>query len=107
MCLSPIVLAPLSTVFQANLRSGGRTGYFIPYGDWFSWVSCPHYLAEVTLYLGLLIVGASGTYNGSLLSLEAFIIANLASNAAETHAKYNKRFEDYPQNRWAMIPYVL
>ena len=70
-------------------------------------MSCPHYLAEVTLYLGLLIVGASGTLNGALLSLEAFIVANLASNAVETHLKYRKRFEDYPKDRWAMFPYVL
>ncbi|CAI5961600.1 unnamed protein product [Closterium sp. NIES-65] len=31
----------------ASLRQGGKKGYFIPQGDWFTHVSCPHYLAEI------------------------------------------------------------
>ena len=31
-------------------------GYVIPYGRWFQYVSCPHYTAEIIIYLSFAIV---------------------------------------------------
>ncbi|XP_040255480.1 polyprenal reductase 1 isoform X2 [Aegilops tauschii subsp. strangulata] len=55
--------------------------YVIPCGDWFSRVSCPHYLAE--------------------------LITNLSFAAVQTHRWYLQKFEDYPRSRYAIIPFVL
>ncbi|XP_022752159.1 polyprenol reductase 2-like isoform X1 [Durio zibethinus] len=78
--------------------------YAIPHGDWFEIVSSPHYLAEMIIYAGLLV--ASGGADFTIWLLMVFVVANLAFAAAETHRWYLKKFEDYPLNRWAILPYV-
>ncbi|XP_047068632.1 polyprenol reductase 1-like [Lolium rigidum] len=79
--------------------------YVIPCGDWFSRVSCPHYLAELVIYLGMLI--ASGGSDISVWFLFAFVITNLSFAAVQTHKWYLQKFEDYPRSRYAIIPFVL
>ena len=44
----------------ADLRSS-ETMYGIPRGDWFEYVSSPHYTAEMVLYVGILL---SSNFNG-------------------------------------------
>ncbi|TKW06095.1 hypothetical protein SEVIR_7G219300v4 [Setaria viridis] len=78
--------------------------YVIPRGDWFSRVSCPHYLAEIVIYFGLLI--ASGGSDISVWFLLLFVIANLSFSAVQTHKWYLQKFEDYPRSRFAIIPNV-
>ncbi|GKC17123.1 polyprenol reductase 2-like protein, partial [Tanacetum coccineum] len=56
--------------------------YVIPYGDWFEYVSSPHYSAEIVIYGGLLV--ASGGADLSLWLLFAFVVANLVFAATET-----------------------
>ncbi|VAH34987.1 unnamed protein product [Triticum turgidum subsp. durum] len=79
--------------------------YVIPCGDWFSHVSCPHYLAELVIYLGMLI--ASGGSDISVWFLFIFVITNLSFAAVQTHRWYLQKFEDYPRSRYAIIPFVL
>lgn len=79
--------------------------YVIPCGDWFSRVSCPHYLAELVIYLGVLI--ASGGSDISVWFLFIFVITNLSFAAVQTHRWYLQKFEDYPRSRYAIIPFVL
>ncbi|CAE6138068.1 unnamed protein product [Arabidopsis arenosa] len=78
--------------------------YIIPYGDWFGVVSCPHFLAEIGLYAGLLI--ASGGTDITIWLLFGFVAANLTYAAGETHRWYLRKFENYPANRHAIFPYV-
>ncbi|KAJ8771062.1 hypothetical protein K2173_023387 [Erythroxylum novogranatense] len=78
--------------------------YAIPRGDWFEIVSSPHFLAEMVIYLGLLV--ASGGTNFIMWLLLLFVVSNLAFAAAETHRWYLKKFANYPRNRWAVIPFV-
>ncbi|KAG2568195.1 polyprenol reductase 1-like [Panicum virgatum] len=78
--------------------------YVIPCGDWFSRVSCPHYLAELVIYLGMLI--ASGGSDISVWFLYLFVITNLSFAAVQTHKWYLQKFEDYPRSRYAIIPFV-
>eukprot|EP00899_Mesostigma_viride_P009290 jgi/Mesvir1/18362/Mv25077-RA.2 len=81
-------------------------GYHIPRGDWFELVSCPHYLAEVVVYLGLLLVaGASTAVTAWLLLL--WVVANLTLGAVQTHHWYKKEFSGYPSNRTAIFPHIL
>ncbi|GAV73308.1 Steroid_dh domain-containing protein [Cephalotus follicularis] len=78
--------------------------YIVPHGDWFEIVSCPHYLAEIVIYAGLLI--ASGGSDLTVWLLIGFVVANLVLAAAETHRWYHRKFDNYPSNRFAIIPYV-
>ncbi|KFK40072.1 hypothetical protein AALP_AA3G326600 [Arabis alpina] len=78
--------------------------YVIPHGDWFRMVSSPHYLAEIVLYLGLLI--ANGGTDITIWLLFGFVVGNLTLAAGETHRWYLQKFENYPANRHALFPYV-
>ncbi|KAJ1702972.1 hypothetical protein LUZ63_002751 [Rhynchospora breviuscula] len=82
----------------------GADEYIIPYGDWFKYVSCPHYFAEIIIYVGIL--AASGGYDITLWLLFIFVVANLSFAAAETHRWYKQKFEDYPRSRQAIIPFI-
>ncbi|KAM3695455.1 hypothetical protein ACJW30_07G131000 [Castanea mollissima] len=78
--------------------------YVIPHGDWFESVSSPHYLAEIVIYAGLLV--ASGGADLTIWLLFGFVVANLAFAAAETHRWYIRKFDNYPSNRHAIIPFL-
>lgn len=78
--------------------------YVIPYGDWFEYVSSPHYSAEIVIYGGLLV--ASGGADLSLWLLFAFVVANLVFAARETQRWYMHKFDDYPRNRYAIFPFL-
>lgn len=78
--------------------------YRIPHGDWFEIVSSPHYLAEIVIYAGLVV--ASGGLDLTVWLLFAFVVANLVFAAPETHRWYQRKFDNYPSNRYAIIPFV-
>ncbi|XP_044509169.1 polyprenol reductase 2-like isoform X2 [Mangifera indica] len=78
--------------------------YVVPHGDWFEIVSSPHYLAEIVIYAGLLV--ASGGEDLTIWLLFGFVVANLVFTAAETHRWYWRKFDNYPSNRYAIIPFV-
>ncbi|TYI88839.1 hypothetical protein E1A91_D03G010800v1 [Gossypium mustelinum] len=100
------VSACLNLSLSGSLRErGDRTNkYVIPYGDWFEVVSSPHYLSEMILYAGLLV--ASGGTDFTIWLLLGFVVANLVLAAAETHRWYLRKFENYPRNRQAILPFV-
>lgn len=79
--------------------------YVVPHGDWFEYVSCPHYLAEIVIYAGLLL--ASGCSDLTLWLLFGFVVANLVFAASDTHRWYRQKFDDYPRERFAVIPFVF
>ncbi|KAI4320639.1 hypothetical protein MLD38_034097 [Melastoma candidum] len=96
-------------------KNGARSNKdMIPYGDWFKIVSCPHCLAEIVIYVGLFV--ASGASDVTVFLLLIFVRvasgvrwpdANLTFAASETHRWYKRMFENYPPNRYAIIPYVF
>ncbi len=83
-----------------TLRAPGETGYKIPRGGLYRWVSSPNYLGEIIEWTGWAI--ASGTLAG--LSFAVWTFANLAPRARAHHAWYRERFPDYPPERKALIP---
>lgn len=94
--------------FQADqilicLRSDGSTGYRIPHGGVFRWVSAPNYFGEIVLWVGWALM--SWTVAGMLFAL--FTISNLLPRALSHHAWYRRKFPDYPQNRRAIFPGLL
>jgi hypothetical protein len=92
-------------VILANLRSTNAIKqYFIPYGDWFEYVSCPHYLAEILLYFSMMIMVPSSI---NMWGLWSFVTINLTSTGINTHAWYKNKFgNEYPKRR-AVFPFVL
>lgn len=90
-----------------NLRSKTPTPdeprYKIPHGGFFKFVSCPQYLGEIISFVGLAVM----TWNLGAVFVIAVTAANLIPRALITHKWFNKQFEDYPQQRKAIFPYVL
>eukprot|EP00128_Syssomonas_multiformis_P014918 Colp12_sorted_trinity150504_noHs@19459 len=87
-------------------RRGSEKSYSIPKGDLFDYVSSPHFLAEMFIYLSLVIVTRGGSLCVWLLF--AFVVANQTVAALSTHEWYQSRFGDkYPKTRKALVPFLF
>jgi len=86
-----------------GLRSGDFSGYRIPHGGWFRWVSCPNYGGEIVMWFGFALM--SWTLAG--VAFAVFTVANLLPRALSHHRWYQRTFEDYPAERTAIFPGVL
>jgi len=87
----------------ANLRKPGETGYKIPYGGGYKWVSNPHYLGEVVQWTGFAIA----CWSIPALAFVCITIANLLPRAVSNQRWYHEKFPDYPKERKALIPYII
>ncbi|NXF97328.1 PORED reductase, partial [Eubucco bourcierii] len=76
----------------------------VPSGDWFERVSCPHYLAELLIYISLAIV--LGVHNLTWWCVVMYVVFNQALAAALCHEFYQENFSSYPKDRKAFIPFV-
>ena len=100
----------------ADLRGGSNSSsedpsslthfekYTIPYGDWFQYVSSPHYTAEIMIYVGVCVLmwGNIGVWLIPLFSFSC-----LSFSAYWTHSWYLGRFPQYKKmNRKILIPFV-
>ncbi len=86
-----------------RLRAPGETGYKIPVGGLYRWVSSPNYLGEIVEWCGF----ALATWSLPGLAFAVWTIANLAPRARAHHRWYRQKFPDYPAERRALIPYLL
>ena len=86
-----------------KLRRPGETGYSIPRGGLYEWVSCPNYLGEIAEWLGWAIA----TWSLSGLAFAAYTAANVGPRALTHHAWYRTQFPEYPAKRKALVPLVL
>ncbi|MFP4115253.1 MAG: methyltransferase [Spirochaetota bacterium] len=86
-----------------RLRTPGEREYRIPRGGPFRFVSSPNYLGEIVQWCGF----ALATWSLAGLSFAVFTIANLLPRALATHRWYRETFEDYPEDRKAIIPFVV
>ena len=57
----------------ANLKKSNGGGHSIPRGDWFEYVSCPHYLAEIIIYLCLAVILGPRHITGIVIFIWVFI----------------------------------
>jgi protein-S-isoprenylcysteine O-methyltransferase Ste14 len=85
-----------------RLRPPGESGYRIPQGGAFRWVSCPNYLGEIVEWAAWAL--ASWSLAGAAFAV--YTAANLAPRALAHHAWYRKQFADYPPERRALVPFV-
>ncbi len=86
-----------------HLRRSGDTGYVIPFGGLFEWVSCPNLLGEIIEWSGYALL----CWNLPAVSFVVWTAANLIPRALSHHKWYKKRFGDYPEERKALFPFVL
>ncbi len=85
-----------------NLRAPGETGYKIPRGGLYRFVSCPNYLGEIVEWCGWAL--ATWTAAGAAFAL--FTAVNLVPRAIANHRWYLEKFPDYPSGRRAWLPGV-
>ena len=87
----------------SRLRKDGEKGYSIPQGGLFEFVICPHYLFEIIDFVGLAFI--SQTSFGFCTVTMIFLY--LLGRSLSTRAWYLKKFEGFPSNRKALIPFVI
>ena len=109
-CIVGLVLFVFGMVLNVSsdgilfrLRESGATGYKIPRGGLFRYVSCPNYLGEILEWTGW----ALATWSPAGLSFAVWTIANLAPRALAHHEWYRRNFNDYPPGRKALVPFVV
>ncbi|KAE8294519.1 Polyprenol reductase [Larimichthys crocea] len=99
-----------SMVLLARLRTG-KSGsvetlaHRVPKGGWFELVSCPHYFAELLIYVSLSLVFGGLSLTWWLVVL--YVLFNQALAAQLCHDLYISKYESYPKHRKAFIPFVL
>jgi 3-oxo-5-alpha-steroid 4-dehydrogenase 1 len=85
-----------------NLRQPGESGYKIPEGGLYRWISCPNYFGEMLTWTGW----AVATWSLPGLAFAVFTVANLAPRARAHHTWYKRQFADYPPQRKALVPAI-
>ncbi|KAM3619219.1 uncharacterized protein V6R79_004697 [Siganus canaliculatus] len=99
-----------SMVLLARLRTG-KSGsvetlaHRVPKGGWFELVSCPHYFAELLIYISLSLASSGLSLTWWFVVL--YVLFNQALAAQLCHDLYITKYASYPKNRKAFIPYVL
>jgi 3-oxo-5-alpha-steroid 4-dehydrogenase 1 len=91
-----------SDTILINLRGKGETGYKIPNGFLFSYISSPNLLGEIIEWAGFAIMA----WNLPAFTFLAWTYANLVPRAKNHHDWYHLKFPDYPKNRKIIFPYV-
>ncbi|KJH42063.1 3-oxo-5-alpha-steroid 4-dehydrogenase [Dictyocaulus viviparus] len=76
----------------------------ICYGGWFEYVSCPHFLFEMGIYISLWMV-LSNAYVFQFLVI--FVVVNQLFAGQITHRWYRRTFKAYPIDRKAVVPFIL
>ena len=91
-----------SDAILLRLRKPGESGYKIPYGGFYRWVSAPNYMGEILQWFGWALL----TWSTAGLAFAVYTVANLAPRAYTHHGWYHSKFEDYPRERKALIPFI-
>lgn len=85
-----------------HLRKPGETGYKVPKGGMYRFVSSPNYLGEILEWIGWAIL----TWSLAGLAFAVYTAANLGPRAFSNHAWYKEKFPEYPRERRALIPFL-
>ena len=86
------------------LRKEGETGYKIPYGGMFRFVSSPNYLGEILEWVGFALIAQTA----AAIWFALFSVIFLGWRGLKTHQWYRQKFgSDYPGDRMAVVPLIL
>ena len=91
-CSLQAIIALFTSERRTESSGGGSSVYAIPLGDWFRWVSCPHYTAEVAMYACLAVI--LGWRNTTGLALFVWVLVNQGpnSNSIESQLTFQQKF---------------
>lgn len=92
-----------SDAILRGLRAPGETGYKIPRGGLYRWVTSPNYFGEIVEWSGF----ALAAWTMPALAFAIFTAANLVPRAVSHHKWYHEKFPNYPPERRAVIPGLL
>ncbi|MCH2023161.1 MAG: DUF1295 domain-containing protein [Saprospiraceae bacterium] len=100
--LSGVFINIKSDNILLNLRKPGETAYKIPEGGLFKYISCPNLFGEIIEWAGFAIM----VWALPALSFAVWTFANLAPRAIAHHKWYLNKFDEYPKERKAFIPFL-
>jgi 3-oxo-5-alpha-steroid 4-dehydrogenase 1 len=86
-----------------HLRKPRETGYVIPRGGLFTYISCPNHFSEIIEWSGFALM----TWSLPGLAFATWTLLNLLPRALHHHKWYKQTFPDYPESRKALIPFIL
>lgn len=101
--LAGFVINQKSDHILIHLRKPNETGYKIPKGFLFKYISCPNLFGELIQWTGFALMA----WNLPAVTFLVWTFANLVPRALKHHQWYQNQFEDYPKNRKALIPNIL
>ena len=105
----PVFVAALICNFICHLqlhylRRPGTSVVGLPRHFLFDYVSCPHYLCEIVMWLGFNIL-TGFTLPGVLFNLVG--AAQMWQWAKKKHLAYRRTFKEYPRRRKILVPFLL
>ncbi|XP_078694369.1 3-oxo-5-alpha-steroid 4-dehydrogenase 1-like [Branchiostoma floridae x Branchiostoma belcheri] len=86
-----------------NLRKPGETGYKIPQGGMFTYVSGANYFGEIVEWTGFAIA----CWSLPAVAFAVFTASNIGPRAYGHHKWYLQKFDNYPRSRKAVIPFLI
>lgn len=86
-----------------NLRKPGESGYLMPQGWLFNYISCPNFFGEIIEWAGFALM----CWNLPAVSFLVWTCANLIPRALSHHKWYKQNFENYPRQRKAIFPGLI
>jgi len=92
-----------SDAILIHLREPGESGYKIPHGFLFRYISCPNHFGEIIEWIGFAIL----SWSLSGLAFCIWTASNLIPRSMNHHRWYQDHFEEYPTERRAVIPKIL
>lgn len=93
--------------------SNAKTVYRLPVGGWFRFVTCPHYLAEILIYLAFAILLEMQKEHSAHNRFRHFVLLgwvaiNLTVSALSNHQWYTEHIPNHTQlGRKAIVPLLL
>uniref|UniRef100_A0A6N2LRL8 3-oxo-5-alpha-steroid 4-dehydrogenase C-terminal domain-containing protein n=1 Tax=Salix viminalis TaxID=40686 RepID=A0A6N2LRL8_SALVM len=87
----------------ASLRTKNEKGYKVPKGGLFGRVACPHYFFEILIFLGICFISQTLYSFASTISTVCYLMGR----SYATRRWYLTKFDDFPKDVKAIIPYVF
>lgn len=101
--ITGVVINHQSDNILLSLRKPGETGYKIPQGGLFKYISCPNLFGEMIEWSGYAIL----VWSLPALGFAVWTVVNLLPRALDHHKWYLSKFPDYPKERKALVPFIL
>ncbi|VDD75806.1 unnamed protein product [Mesocestoides corti] len=82
-----------------------QSSYLLPKGSMFTYVTCPHFSLEISLYVGTHVF--LGFQWIPFSPVVIFVTLNQICSGLLNHHWYEEHFPDFVKSRKALIPFVL